>query len=53
MYLLLYTGVRVSELVKIRLRDVDFLTMQLTVIGKGQKHREIPLKLPKSLILWA
>jgi len=44
MQLLLYTGVRVSELVAIKIRDIDFLTHQLKVIGKGGKYREIPLK---------
>jgi integrase/recombinase XerD len=43
-YLLLYTGVRVSELVGIRITDIDFLTSQLTVIGKGGKRREIGLR---------
>ncbi|WP_040048296.1 tyrosine-type recombinase/integrase [Bacillus thermotolerans] len=43
-YLLLYTGVRVSELVGIKIADVDFLTSQLTVIGKGGKRREIGLR---------
>ena len=43
--LLLYTGVRVSELVAIKLRNVDMLAMNLTVAcGKGGKRREIPLK---------
>jgi len=43
--LLLYTGVRVLELVNIKLRDVDILSMNLTVAwGKGGKRREIPLK---------
>ncbi len=42
--LLLYTGVRVSELVSIRIKDIDFLSHQLKVIGKGGKYREIPLK---------
>lgn len=42
--LLLYTGVRVSELVNIRIMDIDFLSHQLKVIGKGGKYREIPLK---------
>lgn len=32
--ILLYTGVRVSELVNIRIRDVDFLIHQLKVVGK-------------------
>lgn len=43
-YLLLYTGVRVSELVGIKIADVDFLTSQLAVIGKGGKRREIGLR---------
>ncbi|AKA70879.1 tyrosine-type recombinase/integrase [Clostridium scatologenes] len=43
--LLLYTGVRVSELVNIKLKDVDVLAMNLTVAwGKGGKRREVPLK---------
>lgn len=43
-YLLLYTGVRVSELVGIQLADIDLLTSQLVVIGKGGKRREIGLR---------
>ncbi|MEK4530521.1 tyrosine-type recombinase/integrase [Solibacillus sp. FSL K6-1554] len=43
-YLLLYTGIRVSELVHIQLTDVDQLTSHLTVRGKGGKVREIPLR---------
>lgn len=43
-YLLLYTGVRVSELVSIKIADIDFLTSQLTVVGKGGKQREIGLR---------
>ncbi|MBL4953275.1 tyrosine-type recombinase/integrase [Neobacillus sp. YIM B02564] len=44
-YLLLYTGVRVSELVGIRIVDIDFLTSQLIVAnGKGGKRREIGLR---------
>ena len=43
--LLLYTGVRVSELVNIKLRDIDLLSMNLTIAwGKGGKRREVPLK---------
>ena len=48
--LLLYTGVRVSELVNVKLRGVDILSMNLTVAwDKGGKRREVPLKV-KSLI---
>lgn len=43
-YLLLYTGVRVSELVGIKIADIDFLASQLRVIGKGGKIREIGLR---------
>lgn len=41
---LLYTGVRVSELVNIKITAIDFLIMQMSVVGKGGKVREIPLK---------
>ena len=40
-YLLLFTGLRVSELVGIKLADIDFLTIQLVLIGKGGKRREV------------
>ncbi|MFD1031855.1 tyrosine-type recombinase/integrase [Metaplanococcus flavidus] len=43
-YLLLYTGVRVSELVSIQLTDIDFLENHLKIIGKGGKRREIGLR---------
>lgn len=43
-FLLLYTGVRVSELCDIRVRNIDFLTSHLKVYGKGGKIREVPLK---------
>ncbi|WP_263597253.1 tyrosine-type recombinase/integrase [Metabacillus idriensis] len=49
-YLLLYPGVRVSELVSIKIADVDFLTSQLTVIGKGGKRREIGLRQDVQLV---
>ena len=44
LYLLLYTGVRVSELINIQIEDVDRLTSSLTVHGKGGKVREISLR---------
>ena len=43
-YLLLYTGVRVTELVEIELTHIDQLATQLTVRGKGGKLREVPLR---------
>ncbi|APC42534.1 integrase [Clostridium estertheticum subsp. estertheticum] len=43
--MLLYTGLRVSELVNVKLRDVDMLSMNLTVAwGKGGKKRDVQLK---------
>lgn len=43
-YLLLYTGVRVTELVDIQMADIDRLAAQLNVKGKGGKYRQIPLR---------
>ncbi|MGV3265856.1 tyrosine-type recombinase/integrase [Cytobacillus pseudoceanisediminis] len=43
-YLLLYTGVRVTELVSIKLTEIDVLAATLTVRGKGGKIREISLR---------
>ena len=43
--LLLYTGVRVSELVAIKVADLDILSLNLKVVGKGGKYREIPVKM--------
>ncbi len=40
---LLYTGVRVSELINIRLEDVDFIRCQIRINrGKGGKDRIVP-----------
>lgn len=40
---LLYTGVRVSELIKIKISDVDFDRCQIRIIeGKGKKDRIVP-----------
>lgn len=42
--LLLYTGVRVSELCSIKLKDIDFLNYSIKIYGKGGKFREVPFK---------
>ena len=40
---LLYTGVRVSELVNIKLSDIDLDNCQIKVVqGKGKKDRIVP-----------
>jgi integrase/recombinase XerD len=44
---LLYTGLRVSELIKVKIEDVDFTNCQIRVVsGKGKKDRQVPF--PKS-----
>jgi len=44
---LLYTGIRVSELIRLKIQDVDFDRCQLKIIaGKGKKDRIVPF--PKS-----
>ena len=40
---LLYTGVKVSELVKIELSDIDYEKCQINIAGKGKKkERKVP-----------
>jgi integrase/recombinase XerD len=44
---LLYTGARVSELIRLRIEDVDFNRCQIRIVaGKGKKDRIVPF--PKS-----
>lgn len=38
-----YTGIRRSELINLKLKDVDFGRRNLSVLGKGKKERKIPL----------
>lgn len=40
---LMYTGVRVNELVNIKLQDIDFDNCQIRInLGKGSKDRVVP-----------
>ncbi|MGL5149740.1 MAG: tyrosine-type recombinase/integrase [Clostridium sp.] len=39
--LLLYTGVRVSELCSIKIKDIDFLNYSIKIYGKGGKFRKV------------
>lgn len=41
--ILLYTGVRVNELVNIKLQDIDYDSCQIRInLGKGSKDRIVP-----------
>ena len=41
--LLYLTGVRVSELLSIKIKDFDLRNKSIKIIGKGKKERFIPL----------
>lgn len=43
-YLLVYTGIRASEMMNIKLTDIDPLFSVLTIVGKQGKLREVPLR---------
>ncbi len=38
-----YTGIRLSELVNLKVMDVDFRLQQISVLGKRNKQRNIPV----------
>lgn len=40
-YLLIDTGVRISELCGIKLKDVDFVNRKILILGKGSKERYV------------
>jgi integrase/recombinase XerD len=52
MVLFLDTGIRLDELVNLRLSRVDFAIGEMTVLGKGNKERIVPigLKAKKALV---
>jgi site-specific recombinase XerD len=41
--ILFYTGLRRSELINLKVKDINFKKGFLTVIGKGNKEREVPI----------
>jgi integrase/recombinase XerD len=45
MMLFLDTGIRLDELVNVRLSRVDFAVGEMTVVGKGNKERIVPIGL--------
>ena len=42
------TGIRVSEFVNIKVKDVDYETMEMSIFGKGAKERKVPI--PQSIL---
>lgn len=48
-YLLYGSGMRVSELINIKISDLHFDTGFVSIVGKGGRHRMIPL--PQSVLL--
>lgn len=44
--LLLDTGMRISELVSIKLSDIDMLNGSIKIMGKGYREREVPFSSP-------
>lgn len=42
-FLLLLTGLRVSELINLRNEDIDFINKSITIVGKGNKKRTTSL----------
>jgi integrase/recombinase XerD len=44
LFLLLYnTGARISEILSLRVKDVSADAKQITILGKGRKHRNVPI----------
>jgi integrase/recombinase XerD len=43
LYLLYATGMRVSELISVKLADINFENSMLRIIGKGSKERIVPI----------
>jgi integrase len=52
--LLLDTGARISEVLSLRVADIDFENFLLTLTGKGRKQRRVPfsLELRRTLFKW-
>ena len=42
--LLLYTGARVSEIGGIKIKDIDHVTSELEILGKGGRYRTVPIR---------
>lgn len=51
-YLLLDTGLRASELCKLRIHEVDIKNQRVKVMGKGTKERILPFSARTGQVLW-
>ncbi|MCJ7534770.1 MAG: tyrosine-type recombinase/integrase [Anaerolineales bacterium] len=51
-YILLDTGVRVSELINLNLHEVDLRNRRMYVMGKGSKERTIPFSPKTGQVIW-
>jgi site-specific recombinase XerD len=49
---LLDTGCRIDEILSLRVDKVNFDSLLLTVLGKGNKERQIPFSLELRKVLW-
>jgi integrase/recombinase XerD len=50
--LLLDTGLRASELIHIRLEDLDMKANKIKILGKGNKERSVPISSRTAQALW-
>lgn len=51
--LLLDTGIRASEFCSLKYRDVDLRNLNIIVMGKGRKERQIPISSRTAQAIWA
>jgi len=51
-FILLDTGVRVSELINLKLQEVDLRNRRIYVMGKGSKERTIPISPRTGRVIW-
>jgi len=51
-FILLDTGIRVSELVNLKLQEADLKNRRIHVMGKGSKERAIPISPRTSSVIW-
>jgi integrase/recombinase XerD len=52
MLTLLDTGMRVSELINLRIEDIDWTENMFLIVGKGRKERTVPFSSRLKRVLW-